>query len=108
MNKLRMIFNGNPDSGVGNIQRAGLSAAIPILMGLGGAAIQLLKTPEIGLIPALITMLVPATIGIIEMFRQFGIVDKKNKAIDDRTFDRLLDRFGKTDVHGLYKYKRRK
>jgi len=89
MPELKAIFNGNPDSGVGNIQRAGLSAAIPILMGLGGATIQLLKNPEVGLVPALITMLVPTAIGIIEMFRQFRITDRKNAQMDRRFFENV-------------------
>ena len=89
MPELKAIFKGNPDSGVGNIQRAGLSAAIPILMGLGGATIQLLKNPEVGLVPALITMLVPTAIGIIEMFRQFRITDRKNAQMDRRFFENV-------------------
>lgn len=106
MDKLKTIFNGNPDSGVGNIQRAGMAAMIPIMMGLGGATIQLSRSPELGIIPGLIIMLVPASMGILEMFRQFKIIDRKNEEMDDRTFDRLVNSFDKTDTFGLYKHKK--
>jgi len=86
MATIREIFNGNPDSAVGNVIRSGLAVAIPILTGLGGAVIQSIKSPELGIIPPLVTLLAPTAIGIMEMFRQFRITDKKNDEMDRRFF----------------------
>lgn len=89
MTTFKEIFNGNPDSAVGNIQRSGMAAMIPIVIGLGGAVIQNLTSPELGIIPPLVTMLVPTTIGIMEMFRQFKITDRKNEKMDKRFYENV-------------------
>lgn len=117
MDKLRawssLVLNGNPDSGVGNITRAGMSAMIPILLGLGGATIQSINSPELGIIPPLVTMLVPIAIGVVEMFRQFRIIDRKNDEIDMKHQRLLADAFadftnvGTPNIH-LYRHKKRK
>lgn len=85
MEKLKIIFNGNPDTGSGNINRARIALVTPLLLGLAGATYQSVISPELGIIPPLVTMLVPAVIGITEMFRQFRISNKKNAKID-KTF----------------------
>ena len=51
MDKLKIIFNGNPDSGVGNVIRSGMAVIIPMMIGLGGAVVQNLTHPELGIIP---------------------------------------------------------
>lgn len=86
MDKLKIIFNGNPDSGVGNVIRSGMAVIIPMMIGLGGAVVQNLTHPELGIIPPLVTMLGPTAIGILEMFRQFRITDRKNEEMDRRFF----------------------
>lgn len=108
MEKLKVIFNGNPDIGLGNVNRAIIAATVPLLS-IGGAIHQSLTSPEIGVIPPLITMFVPFAMAALEMSRQFRILNKKNKEIDDRTFDRLVDSFELVDPDlPLYKYKRKK
>ncbi|VVA44210.1 conserved hypothetical protein [Candidatus Roizmanbacteria bacterium] len=86
MDKLKTIFNGNPESGVGNVIRSGMAVMIPMMIGLGGAVYQNLTHPELGIIPPLVTMLGPTAIGILEMFRQFRITDRKNEEMDRRFF----------------------
>ena len=86
MDKLKTIFNGNPESGVGNVIRSGMAVIIPMMIGLGGAVVQNLTHPELGIIPPLVTMLGPTAIGILEMFRQFRITDRKNEEMDRRFF----------------------
>ena len=80
------ILNGNPDSAVGNVIRSGMAVAIPFLTGLGGAVIQSIRSPELGIVPPLVTMLVPIAIGVAEMFRQFRITDRKNDEMDKRFY----------------------
>lgn len=86
MATINEIFNGNPESGLGNIPRSVMAFAIPMALGLGGAIMQNLTSPELGIIPPLLTMLTPTAIGIMEMFRQFRIIDKKNDEMDRRFF----------------------
>lgn len=74
MDKFKMVFNENPDSGVGNIQRAGLSATIPI-----GGNDPTFKNSRSRSYSRLNHDVSANSMGIIEMFRQFRITDKKNK-----------------------------
>ena len=107
MDRLKIIFNGNPNTVSGNINRAIIAATVPLLS-IGTAIHQSLTSPEIGIVPPLITMFVPTAIAALEMFRQSRVLGKKNKEMDDRTFDRLVDSFEKVDPDlPLYKYKRK-
>ena len=111
MDKLKTIFNGNPDSGVGNVIRSGMAVIIPMMIGLGGAVVQNLTHPELGIIPPLVTMLGPTAIGILEMFRQFRITDKKNNVADERLHRSIADRFAEFTNEGSpnpHLYRRRK
>lgn len=111
MNRLKTIFNGDPDSGVGNVIRSGMAASIPMLIGLAGAVYQNLTSPELGIIPPIITVLGPTAIGIIEMFRQFRITDKKNDEMDKRHEQSLMDLFAdytNVGTPNIHLYRRRK
>jgi len=108
MDKLRTIFNGHPDKASDNILRGAFAVGIPSLTGFLGSAAESFIHPELGIIPLGITFLVPVIIGILEMTRQIGLMNKKNQAMDDRTFDRLLNAFDSTDTYGLYKHKKNK
>ena len=45
MDRLKIIFNGNPNTGSENIIRAAMAVTIPLLTGLGGAAYQSVTSP---------------------------------------------------------------
>lgn len=83
------IFNGDPESGLSNIPRSVMAFAIPMALGLNGAVVQNLTSPELGIIPPVLTMLTPIAIGIMEMFRQFRITDRKNAQMDKRFFENV-------------------
>lgn len=108
MDRLKTIFNGHPDKASDNVLRGAFAVGIPTLTGFLGSAIESFIHPELGIIPLGITFLVPVVIGILEMTRQNGIMNKKNIAMDDRTLDRLLASFEKTDTYGLYSHKKNK
>ena len=101
MTKLSEILNGQPESGSGNIIRSGMAVMIPIVLGFGGAVIQNITHPELGIVPPLLTMLAPTAIGIMEMFRQFRITDKKNEEMDQRFFDNIGKLRGRIIVKNL-------
>ncbi|MFA6081437.1 MAG: hypothetical protein WC741_03445 [Patescibacteria group bacterium] len=89
MATIKEIFNGDPENGSSNIPRSVMAFAIPMVFGYGGAIIQNVTSPELGIVPPIVTMIVPVTIGILEMLRQFRITDKKNDEMDRRFFGNL-------------------
>ena len=111
MKSLEIILNGNPDSALGNISRSVMAFAIPMALGLGGAVVQNLTEPELGIVPPLLTMLVPTAIGILEMFRQFRVTDKKNEEIDRRSEALIIEAFKdftNVDSGNIHLYRRKK
>jgi len=77
MTTIGEIFNGDRKSGASNIPRAAMAFGIPMLLGLGGATLQSLSSPELGIVPPLLTMLTPTAIGIMESFDNLDSLIKK-------------------------------
>lgn len=105
------IFNGDPKSGSNNIPRSAMAFAIPMALGFGGAIIQNLTSPELGIIPPVLTLLAPTALGIIEMFRQFRLTDRKNDEADERLHRSLIEALSEYSNEGtpnIHLYRRRK
>lgn len=111
MTTIGEIFNGDRKSGASNIPRAAMAFGIPMLLGLGGATLQSLSSPELGIVPPLLTMLTPTAIGIMEMFRQFRLTDKKNDEADERLHKSVADmlsEFTNDGTPNIHLYRRKK
>jgi len=76
MTSSKDIINDANTSGVDNINRAGMAASIPMLLGLAAVGVEYFLFPEISTLTQALTFAGPTIFGLIEMARQLRIVNK--------------------------------